>query len=53
MPRSVRWADSVKGTLFSRYRDDEALRLLEEPQASVHPLVQISTADDSMQETHA
>jgi hypothetical protein len=44
---------TVKGTLFSQYRDDEALRLLDEPQAAVHPLVQISTADESMQETRA
>jgi hypothetical protein len=44
---------TVKGTLFSRYRDEEALRLLDEPQAAVHPLVQIGTADESMQETRA
>jgi hypothetical protein len=42
---------TVKGTLFSQYRDDEAMRLLEEAQAAVHPLVQISTPDESMQET--
>src|SRR6266481_6222319 len=29
---------TVKGTLFPRYRDEEALRMLEEPQAAVHPL---------------
>jgi hypothetical protein len=33
--------------LFSRYRDKEALRLLDEPQAPVHPLVQIATNDES------
>jgi hypothetical protein len=42
---------TVKGTLFSRYRDDEALRMLDEPVAAVHPLVQISAGDESMQET--
>jgi hypothetical protein len=40
----------VKGTLFSRYRDDEALRLLDEPSAAVHPLVQIA-APESLHET--
>jgi hypothetical protein len=46
----------VKGTLFTRYRDDEALRLLEEPQAAVHPLVQIGASApsaESLQETRA
>jgi hypothetical protein len=42
---------TVKGTLFSRYRDDEAGRMLDEPVAAVHPLVQISAGDESMQET--
>src|SRR5450432_1477033 len=47
---------TVKGTLFTRYRDDEALRLLEEPQAAVHPLVQIGASApsaESLQETRA
>jgi uncharacterized protein DUF3463 len=42
---------TVKGTLFTRYRDEEALRMLDEPVAAVHPLVQISTVDESVQET--
>jgi len=37
--------------LFTRYRDDEALGMLDEPVAAVHPLVQISAIDESMQET--
>jgi hypothetical protein len=41
---------TVKGTLFSRYRDDEALRMLEEPVAAVHPLVQIEVPE-TMHET--
>jgi hypothetical protein len=44
---------TVKGTLFTQYGDEEALRLLDEPQAAVHPLVQISTPDESLQETRA
>jgi hypothetical protein len=46
---------TVKGTLFPAYRDEEALRMLEEPQAAVHPLVQIApTAEtESLQETRA
>jgi hopanoid biosynthesis associated radical SAM protein HpnH len=43
---------TVKATLFTSYRDEEALRLLDEPQAPVHPLVQIAT-NDSLQETRA
>jgi hypothetical protein len=42
---------TVKGTLFSRYRDEEALRMLEEPEAAVHPLVQIEAASETLQET--
>ncbi len=38
------WA-TVKATLFTGYRDKEALRLLEEPQAPVHPLVQIAPTE--------
>jgi hypothetical protein len=44
---------TVKATLFSRYRDQEALRLLEEHQEPVHPLVQIATTNDSLQGTRA
>jgi hypothetical protein len=46
---------TVKGTLFPAYRDEEALRMLEEPTAAVHPLVQIETTDqaESLQETRA
>ena len=44
---------TVKGTLFPRYRDAEALRMLEEPTAAVHPLVQIATPNESLQETRA
>ena len=47
---------TVKGTLFPHYRDEEALRMLEEPQAAVHPLVQIAPGPDherSLQETGA
>jgi hypothetical protein len=43
---------TVKGTLFSRYRDNEALRLLDEPQSAVHPLVQIAVPE-SLHETRA
>jgi hopanoid biosynthesis associated radical SAM protein HpnH len=45
---------TVKATLFTSYRDEEALRLLDEPQAPVHPLVQIApsaVSSDSLQET--
>jgi hopanoid biosynthesis associated radical SAM protein HpnH len=44
---------TVKATLFTSYRDQEALRMLDEPQAPVHPLVHITTANDSLQETRA
>jgi hopanoid biosynthesis associated radical SAM protein HpnH len=47
---------TVKGTLFPGYRDAEALRMLEEPQAAVHPLVQIAPTTESertLQETGA
>jgi hypothetical protein len=43
---------TVKGTLFTNYRDEEALRLLDEPAAPVHPLVQIAPPSESMQGTH-
>ena len=42
---------TVKGTLFTGYRDKEALRLLDEPQAPAHPLVQIASSHESLQET--
>jgi hypothetical protein len=44
---------TVKTTLFTGYRDEEALQLLDEPQAPVHPLVQIARTNDSLQETRA
>src|SRR5215471_14899230 len=43
---------TVKATLFTRYRDEEALRLLDEPRAPVHPLVQIATSE-SLEGTRA
>ena len=42
---------TVKATLFSRYRDDEALRMLDEPVAAVHPLVQIEVPRETLHET--
>jgi hypothetical protein len=42
---------TVKATLFSSYRDKEALRMLEEHQAPVHPLVQIAATSTSLHET--
>jgi hypothetical protein len=44
---------TVKATLFPSYRDEEALRLLDEPQAPVHPLVQIATTNQPLEETRA
>ena len=44
---------TVKATLFTGYRDEEALWLLDEPAAPVHPLVQIAPTDDSLQEIRA
>src|ERR1700692_60026 len=44
---------TVKATLFTGYRDEEALRLLDEPQAPVHPLVQIAATSGEPQETRA
>ena len=32
---------------------DQALRMLEEPEAAVHPLVQIEAASETLQETRA
>jgi hypothetical protein len=37
----------VKATLSTRYRDEEALRLLEEPAESLHPLIHIAGANES------
>src|SRR5579872_5196564 len=47
---------TVKATLFSSYKDEEALRLLDEPQAAVNPLIQIAptqSAHHDLQETRA
>jgi hopanoid biosynthesis associated radical SAM protein HpnH len=48
---------TVKGTLFTRNADEGAMRLLDEPLAAVHPLVQIGnaheTANRSFEETRA
>jgi hypothetical protein len=44
---------TVKGTLFTSYRDKEALRMLDEPPAPIHPLVQIETPSAPMHETRA
>jgi hypothetical protein len=44
---------TVKGTLFSSYRDDEALRMLEERVEPVNPLVQIAPSSETLQETRA
>ena len=43
---------TVKAT-FSRYPDAGALKLLEEPTRPAHPLVQIETANVSLEETRA
>jgi hopanoid biosynthesis associated radical SAM protein HpnH len=45
---------TVKATLFTTYKDDEALRMLEEPQAPVNPLIQIepsSSPSHSLEES--
>jgi hopanoid biosynthesis associated radical SAM protein HpnH len=47
---------TVKATLFTSYKDEEALRMLEEPQAPVNPLIQIapsSAQSHNLQETNA
>ncbi len=48
---------TVKATLFTRYRDEEAERMLEEKVEPVHPLVQISApiaqSSESLQGTRA
>jgi hypothetical protein len=38
---------TVKSTLSTRYRDEEALRLLEEPAEALHPLIHIMGANES------
>jgi len=43
---------TVKAT-FSRYPDAGALRLLDEPVAPAHPLVQIAAPSESLEETRA
>src|SRR5438445_670944 len=43
---------TVKAT-FSRYPDSGALRLLDEPVAPAHPLVQIAAPSESLEETRA
>ncbi len=46
---------TVKATLSTRYRDEEALRLLEEPAEALHPLIHIASANESnrsFEETH-
>ena len=47
----------MKATLFSSYIDEEALTMLDEPQAPVNPLIQIApteeTAGHTLQETRA
>ena len=45
---------TVKGTLFTRYRDEGALRLLDEPvEQGQQPLVQIANAAETLEETRA
>jgi hopanoid biosynthesis associated radical SAM protein HpnH len=47
---------TVKATLFTSYKDEEALKMLEEPQAPVNPLIQIAPSQShshSLQETRA
>ena len=46
---------TVKATLSTGYRDEEALRLLEEPAEALHPLIHIASANESnrsFEETH-
>ena len=47
---------TVKGTLFTKYADEGAMRLLDEPTPAGHPLVQIGNANsssESFEETRA
>jgi hypothetical protein len=40
---------TVKATLSTTYRDKEALEMLEEPPAPVHPLIQIAPTSQSLE----
>jgi hopanoid biosynthesis associated radical SAM protein HpnH len=42
---------TVKATLFSSYKDDEALRLLDAPEAPVNPLIQIAAPSTASRES--
>jgi hopanoid biosynthesis associated radical SAM protein HpnH len=45
---------TVKATLFTTYKDEEAQRMLEEPPAPVHPLIQIAqTAQSTLGEVRS
>jgi len=44
---------TVKGTLFTRYRDEGALQLLDEPAEPAHALVQIAASSETLEETRA
>jgi hopanoid biosynthesis associated radical SAM protein HpnH len=44
---------TVKGTLFTGYRDDGALELLDEPVEPAHRLVQIAPSGEALEETRA
>jgi hypothetical protein len=46
--------ETAKAYMFTEYEDQEALRMLDEPQAPVNPLIQISpNASHDLQETRA
>jgi hypothetical protein len=40
---------TVKATLSTSYKDEEALKMLEEPQAPIHPLIQIAPTSRSLE----
>jgi len=42
---------TVKATLFTSYKDEEALRMLEEPEKPVNPLIQITQTAESLHES--
>jgi hypothetical protein len=44
---------TVKATVFTRYKDEDALKMLDEPPTPVHPLIQIASSHESLQETGA
>jgi hypothetical protein len=44
---------TVKGTLFNRYRDEDALRLLDGPAEPAQSLVQITAPSETLEETRA